>query len=69
MTKTQKNLIEKVYVSTRCYRNLKSGVNRKFVNLQKLNEINQAYKLEEAHPDKFETKTHCWRSVDLIEKK
>jgi hypothetical protein len=68
MNKTQKDLIEKLYSSNRYYRQLIKGVNQKFINLNKLNEINQAYKLAEIYPDKFEVKCISWRCVDLIDK-
>jgi hypothetical protein len=37
-----------------------------FIRLQNFREIDQAYKLKEQFPEKYETKTHAFKLVDLI---
>ena len=66
MTKTQEKLLARLMVSNAMYRDLKTGVNRRYITLSNLTEINQGIKLAEKYPDKFEINSQGWRYTDLI---
>jgi hypothetical protein len=66
MNKTQTILVERLEGK---YGNgtIKNGWTKtgNFIRLQKLNEIDQAYKLAEKYPDKYKTRTLGFKLVDL----
>jgi len=66
MNKTQTLLVERLE-GKHGSGNIKQGWTKysNSIRLQKLNEIDQAYKLAEKYPEKYKTKTLGFKLVDL----